>query len=252
MPKLIILGSSVAVVDDRHHNTHLAVAGHQRILMIDCPCAPILRLRRVGLQLEHISDLILTHFHPDHVSGAPLMIMNLWLLGRKSPLNIYGLDHTLQRLKQLLELFEWSAWSNLFAVYFKPISAEEMRLVLENEEWRVFSSPVKHLIPTIGLRIEFTESRKVLAFSSDTEPCSQVIRLAHKADVLLHEASGDYAGHSSAQQAGEIARQANAKSLVLIHYPSLHTDLRALMTSAKEYYSGRVKLAKDFMQIDFG
>jgi ribonuclease Z len=251
MPKLLILGSASAVADEEHQNTHLAVVGRQRILMIDCPCTPILRLKQVGLQLDHLHDLILTHFHPDHVSGVPLMLMNLWLLGRKHPLNIYGLDNTLDRLRNALDLFEWSAWSGLFAVNFRPIPIREMALVLEDEEWRVFASPVRHLIPNIGLRIEFTGSRKTLVYSSDTEPCPEIIRLASEADVLLHEASGRHTGHSDAYQAGEIAQQANAKRLILIHYSWLDAASEALVLDAQRSYTGQVELARDLMEIDF-
>lgn len=251
MPKLLVLGSSSAVADDEHQNTHLAVIGRQRILMIDCPCTPILRLKQAGLPLDHLHDLILTHFHPDHVSGVPLMIMNLWLLGRKSPLNIYGLEDTLERLKKVLDLFEWSAWSGMFAVNFRTIPAKEMALVLEDVEWRVFASPVRHLIPNIGLRIEFTERQKSLVYSSDTEPCPEIVRLAREADVLLHEAAGKHSGHSDAYQAGEIARQANAKRLILIHYSRLDSGSEALVIDAQRSYTGRVDLADDFMEIDF-
>ncbi len=252
MPKLIILGSSSGVADEHHQNTHLAVVGRQCILMIDCPCVPVLRLKQAGLQLDHLNDLILTHFHPDHASGVPLMLMNLWLLGRKQPMNIYGLADTLERVKKVLDLFEWSSWSHMYPVNFRSIPNEEMALVLEHEEWRVLSSPVRHLIPNIGLRVEFTESQKAMAYSSDTEPCPQVIRLAQGVDVLLHEATGRYVGHSDAQQAGEVAQRANAKRLVLVHYSGWNSPVEVLVSNAQHSYRGIVEPATDFMQIDFG
>ena len=77
---------------------------------------------------------------------------------------------------------------------------------------------MKHLIPTIGLRMEFANGR-IAAYSCDTEPCAAVMRLGYEADLLLHEAVGEARGHSSGAQAADIARQAEVKRLVLIHYP---------------------------------
>jgi len=86
MPKVIILGSSNAIPDEKHENSHMALVGDERLVLIDCVNNPIVRLRKAGLDVEDITDLLLTHFHPDHVSGVPLLLMDLWLLGRKKEL----------------------------------------------------------------------------------------------------------------------------------------------------------------------
>lgn len=251
MPKLIVLGSSNAVADENHENTHMAVVGGGRFILIDCPGSPIARLRKAGLDPNQLSDLILTHFHPDHVSGVPLLLMDLWLLGRQAPLNIYGLDHTLERVEKNMDLYNWSRWPDFFPVNFTRLPEKEMSKVLENEEWRVFASPVQHLIPTIGLRIEFLEVAKSLAYSCDTEPCEQVVHLARGADLLLHEAAGPAQGHSGPLEAGRIARQAGAKRLFLVHYPTGEFDSASLVPAAAQAFNGPVALAQDFMEIQF-
>ncbi|HJW90420.1 MAG TPA: MBL fold metallo-hydrolase [Anaerolineales bacterium] len=251
MPKLIILGSSNAVADVNHENTHMAVHGAERILLIDCVGSPIVRLRRAGIDLDQLTDLLLTHFHPDHVSAVPLFLMDLWLLGRRKPLEIFGLEHTLQRLEQVMELYSWSRWPNFFPVSFNRVPDQEMSPIMETGEWRVYASPVKHLIPTLGVRIEFVESQKVLAYSCDTEPCGQVVRLAHRADVLIHEATGASAGHSSADQAGAIAQEAGVKRLYLIHYPTGNFNSQELALVAAQSFSGPVVLAEDLMELEF-
>ncbi len=251
MAILIILGSSNAIADEKHENTHMVLQGIERTILIDCVNNPILRLRRVGVDFNSLTDLILTHFHPDHVSGVPLLLMNMWLLGRERPLDIYGLHHTLDRIENLMGGYDWANWPNFFPVAFHRLPAEERTLVLENSEFRVFASPVRHLLPTIGLRCEVLKTGKVLAYSCDTEPCSQVVNLAAGVDVLIHEASGASPGHTSASQAGEIARQAEAKVLCLIHYPTGSFDYASLVGQAKEYFQGEVFLAEDFMELEF-
>jgi ribonuclease Z len=251
MAKLIILGSSNAIPDEHHENTHMAVAGDKNIVLIDCVSNPILRLPQAGIEFDALTDLILTHFHPDHVSGVPLLLMNMWLLGRKDPLNIYGLHHTLDRIEDLMGFYSWEDWPNFFPVVFHRLPQEEMTPVLENDEFRIIASPVRHMVPTIGLRLENVQSRTSVAYSCDTEPCEQVVRLANRVDFLIHEAAGAGVGHSSAAQAGEIASEAGVNGLYLIHYQTRGFDTQALIAEAQSKYAGKVALAEDFMQLEF-
>jgi ribonuclease Z len=251
MAKLTVLGSANAVADEQHENTHLVLQGETRTILIDCVNNPVLRLRRAGIDFEQLTDLILTHFHPDHVSGVPMLLMNMWLLGRQRPLSVYGLHHTLDRIEDLMGFYDWSHWPNFFPVSFCRLPKLEKMLVLESEELRIFAAPVRHLMPTLGLRIEFLKTNRVFAYSCDTEPCSQVIDLAAGADVLFHEATGATPGHSSASQAASIGRDAQAKSLYLIHYSTGDFDTQTLLDEARRVFPGPVALAEDFMMLEF-
>lgn len=251
MPKVIILGSSNAIPTTQHENTHMVVIGKERTVLVDCVSNPILRLEKAGVELDQLTDLILTHFHPDHVSGVPLLLMDMWLMGRSKPLNVYGLHHTLDRTEDLMRSYGWAEWPHFYPVAFHRLPAQEMTPVLDCPDFRVFSSPVRHLLPTIGLRFEFNHNRKVMAYSCDTEPCSQVVRLAGGADVLIHEAAGAARGHSSAEQAAEVATRAEAGALVLIHYPTGKYATGDLLKEAAGKYQGPVQLAEDFMALDF-
>lgn len=251
MPNVIILGSSNAIPDENHENSHMALVGDERLVLIDCVNNPIVRLRKAGLNVENITDLILTHFHPDHVSGVPLLLMDLWLMGRKNELRIYGLDYTLDRLETMMGLYGWEAWPDFFPVTMNRLPEKDMTVIQDNDQWRIFSSPVKHLIPNIGLRIEFIESGKVFAYSGDTEPCRQVVELADKAHVLVHEAAGPSLGHSDASQAGQIAEKSGANRLYLIHYPNGRFKDGDLIKRAVKEFNGPVQLAEDFMKFEF-
>lgn len=250
MAKIIFLGTSNAIPDEEHENTHLlAMTAHRRIL-IDCGDNPILRLKKAGISFHDLTDLILTHFHPDHVAGVPQLLMSMWLMGRRRPLNIYGLHHTLDRIERLMEFYGWGEWPGFFPVSFYRVPVQEMAPLIEDQDINIYASPVKHLIPCIGLRMEFKPEGKIIAYSADTEPCTQIIRLAAGADILIHEASGSFVGHSSASQAGDIARQAEAGALYLVHYPTGIFANGNLVTEAAQQFPGPVILAQDFMEID--
>jgi ribonuclease Z len=251
MPRWFFLGSAYAVADAAHENTHMVVEGRERMIMIDCVNNPIMRLQQLGLDHHQLTDLVLTHFHPDHVSGVSLLLMNLWLLGRKHLLNIYGLHHTLDRVESLMAAHDWGHWPNFFPVAFHRLPKEEMTLAFESADFRMFTSPVKHLLPTIGVRVELREIGQTVAYSCDTEPCPQIVNLARGADVLIHEAAGEGAGHSSATQAAMTAVQAGAKRLYLVHYPVGGFDASPLVAEAKKVFPGEVILAEDYMEIPF-
>lgn len=251
MPKMVILGSSNAIPDEMHENTHMALVGDGKFVLIDCPGNPVVRLRKAGLDLEQLSEIILTHFHPDHVSGIALLLMDLWLLGRKRMLRISGLEATLSRFEQLMMLYGWDDWPGFFPVQRNYLPEEEMALVLDDPEWRIFASPVMHLIPNIGLRIEATRTGKALVYSSDTEPCPQVVRLAHGADILIHESAGAARGHSDSSQVADIADEAGVDHLYLIHYPTGKFWDETILTRARARFDGPVALAEDLMEIPF-
>ena len=252
MTKLIILGSSAAVPSSDHANTHMAFRGEDGVVLVDCSGTQILRLAEAGITLDEVSDIILTHFHPDHVGGVPLLLMNMWLMGRQDALRIYGLHHCLERLEDMMGFYHWDNWPEFFPVAFHRLPERERVLVLENNELRIFSSPVRHVIPTIGLRTEHRHGNTCIAYSSDTEPCNPMIALARGADTLIHEAAGESIGHSSARQAGQVAQEANVGRLVLIHYPTLGGVPKDLLKNAKETFDGEVLLAEDLMEFEMG
>lgn len=78
----------------------------------------------------------------------------------------------------------------------------------------------EHQIPTLAVRLE-NESCS-LVYTADTGPMEGLVPLARGADLLLAEATyqDDVQGppvHLSARQAGELAREAEVRELVLTH-----------------------------------
>jgi ribonuclease Z len=179
------------------------------------------------------------------------MLMHMWQLGRQGPLRFYGLHHCMNRTEDLMNAFLWETWPDFFPVTFHRVRERAEAPVLENEDFRITAWPVKHFIPTIGLRIENKVTGSVLAYSCDTEPTPSLMELAAGADKLIHEAAGAGIGHSSPRQAGETARRAGAKSLYLIHYQVWNRDTSSYVPEAQETYDGPVILCKDYDEYEF-
>ncbi len=250
MELLTFLGTANAISDENHENSHLLVQSGATNILVDSPGNPISRLLAAGFDPIEITHIVLTHFHADHISGLPLLLMDLWLLKRKAPLKIFGLRTTIEQTKALLALFSWEKWENLYPVEFIEVSDKNETIFIDNSNIKVTSTPVKHLIPTIGIKCEFPKSQKKLVYSSDSEPCSSIQQLAKGVHVLIHEAAGYGVGHSSAQQCGELANLCEVEELYLIHYPT-GIDPETMIFAAKEHFNGKVFIAEDFNKILF-
>ncbi|MDY7079730.1 MAG: MBL fold metallo-hydrolase [Chloroflexota bacterium] len=251
MARVIALGTAAAVPDEKHANTYLAVEGEQGFFLIDCADSPLTRMQRVGLVPERLRGLIITHFHPDHVAGIPILLMNVWLLGRTASLPVYGLQDALERFRSMMSLFYWDEWPGFFPVSCRTVAREAGALVLEDDDFRITGAPVQHVVPTLGLRIENKRSGRAVAYSSDTSPCEAMVTLAQNVDILIHEAAGSTFGHSSGAQAGQVARRAGAKRLVLIHYRPAPRKYDRWIEDASAAFGGPVELAQDFGEYFF-
>ncbi|MBC8447277.1 MAG: MBL fold metallo-hydrolase [Chloroflexi bacterium] len=251
MPRIIALGTSAALPHNARENTYLLLDGKTRSYLIDCAGSPVQRLRQVGVALDRLEGLIVTHHHPDHIYGVPTLLTSLWLSGRQRPFHIYGPEKSIHILQAISELMEWDEWTDWLPVVYHGVPAQEGAGVLDGPEFRITGSPGEHLaMTTLALRMESRQTGSVAVYSSDTGPCDAVVRLAQGADLLIHEATGPHQGHSSAAQAGAVARQAQVGRLVLVHYPRSE-DAPLMMRQAKEEFAGPVEVAEDLAVYEF-
>jgi ribonuclease Z len=98
-----------------------------------------------------------------------------------------------------------------------------------------------------------------LMLSGDTRPCEAVVGAAKDADVLIHEStfSDDEqqraleTRHSTAREAGRVAKAAGARRLILTHLSSRHdTDPSRQRAQARAEYPGPVEVAHDGMTVE--
>jgi ribonuclease Z len=245
MAKLTILGSAAAVPDMDHENVYMVLEGEKSALLIDCAGSPLARLRAAGVDLDKLGSLIVTHHHPDHIYGVPSLLLGLRMHSRRALFDIFGTRESLAVIWGMMDLLEWQKWPSPFPVGRHEVKMTEGALVTDSDEFEVRASPTEHSLPSIGLRIVSKATGGVVAYSSDTSPCDAFVRLAQGADILIHESTGDYVGHSTGTQAGAVARRCGAKKLVLIHY-AIDADFEALRWEAEKEFGEAVELAEDF------
>ncbi len=121
----------------------------------------------------------------------------------------------------------------------------------ESVEWDGKTlKPEKFLSASKGLKIVYT---------GDCTPGQRVLEAAEGADLLIHESTFAQEirenavkyKHSTAKDAGVMAREANVKQLVITHFSTRYKneDLYKLLDEAKKEFENTV-MASDFMVIE--
>jgi len=97
---------------------------------------------------------------------------------------------------------------------------------------------------------------KKVAYVADTAYCTNAVKLAENADVLICESTylsekelkAEEHEHLTAKQAALIASNANAKKLVLTHFSQRYKTVHELEDEARIYFPETIA-AHDFMRI---
>ena len=205
-------------------------------------------LATIGEKLDDIKHVIISHRHGDHLAG----IMAVILAGRAP--TFYGLPDTMTAAEQLFEL----SYPNVSAVlqtkprYVNIAYGEQRNIAGYNFSFY----KANHRVPTVAIRVE--RNGKTLAYSGDCIPSREIIDSARDADIFICDAlcaSGDIDKkrlqglmHPTAAEAAQMARQAKAKSLAMVHIARF-ADNRKMLAEARENYDGPISIPFDGSQL---
>jgi ribonuclease Z len=255
--RVTFLGTGDALNGERAQSSLALPLSGDETMLIDTSSGTVLlgRLEAAGIPLESVRHLFLSHRHFDHVGGFAPLLATLASLS-EAPLLVHAAPDTLRALRNLLDLTlpgveDWLGkrlgWREL--IPGKPT---------EVGETEVTPFPLDHGLECVGFRI--AHAGAVAVFSVDTRPTREIAENASGADLLVHDTYGpkdaaDQAhamGHSTATDAGEAARAAGVRRLVLTHLRSSRfVDPGALAAEAETAFGGPVSAAEDLDMIEF-
>jgi ribonuclease Z len=264
--------------------------GADRIL-IDCGEGTQRQLvKSVGL--TDLTDIFLTHLHADHWLGLPGMLKSFELRDRERPLTVHGPPGTTALLERLRPVFGRPRYGLTlrdlepgeiirrndfeivpFAVRHRGV-AFGYQLTEDDRPGRFDAALAEQLGVTPGPdfgRLQRGETiggvapeqvmgetrfgRRIVV-TGDTAPTDAVVVAAHRADVLVHEATftdqdADRAaltGHSTARQAAEVAIDAEVRMLALTHLSSRYSG-GEIRDEARAVFPG-TEVPRDFDTIE--
>ena len=253
--RLLLLGTSPALASAEQDHIYLLLDGPAGFWLIDCGGSAAHQLLRLGYDPLLLKGLILTHGHADHIYGLPVFVQDMWLRGRREPLLIYANTATIDRCRQLLELFMHEPMRRF--VEFHHLSDAPGAEAMQTDDFRLKTAPTVHSFPCSALRFEPKDGSRIVVYSADTAPTPNVVELARGAGLLIHEASvlepvSTEIGHSTAAEAAGIAAEAGVPELWLVHtHPWLYRDRATYLHEAEKAFRGEIVVAKDGDEIVF-
>lgn len=224
MATLHLLGTGAPASDPHRTTTMLGFSDDTRVVLVDCGGDVLHRALRAGLDINKFEAIILTHEHPDHVSGFALFVEKMWLFGRRKPIPVYGPETALAQARGNFASYNTSRWIGVPDLEWHPVPLDERVPFLQVNDLSFSSSPNEHGVPCIGIRVDNAGSGRSVCYSADTRPCDAIVRLGSGCEIMVHEAGGDNPVHTTIDQAAEIAHRAGASQLILVHLPAGLSD----------------------------
>ena len=245
--ELVTVGTgTVAPSAERTAACHWVERGDLRILL-DCGPGSLHRLARADLPWPAVTHVILSHFHPDHYAEVPMLVYALkytTVPARRAPLAVLG-PPGLGRLMQALAggFGPWLLEPG-FPLAIREVP-ERVSIALDDAVM-LETCRVPHTAESVAIGLTAPEGR--LVYTGDTGPSPELAAWAARCELLLAECSLPESMaldlHLTPERAGELARAAGAKRLVLTHFypPVENTDPAG---TAGTRYPGPVRAARD-------
>lgn len=117
-------------------------------LLIDCGEGTQIALKEKGWSFKPIDTICFTHYHGDHISGLPGLLLTMGNADRREPLTLIG-PKGLERVVNALRVI---APELPFPIIYKEIQENEQ--VFEQNGYRITAFRVKHNVLCYGYTIE--------------------------------------------------------------------------------------------------
>ncbi|MDD5163692.1 MAG: MBL fold metallo-hydrolase [Candidatus ainarchaeum sp.] len=249
--KLTVLGSGSPISGPERATSGYLVESSQGKIVLDLGFGCFKNLQKI-CNPPDISAICFSHFsHPDHVADLVAFLMHRKVSSdfeHSSPnqLNLFGPAGFGEFFSNLMKTFPFFV-PLPFPVKVTEVSYDKLQIF----DFAVRTKPVKHVHgAAIGFRIE--SEGKTIMYSGDSGYCDALVELGKDSDLMVLECStlGRFNDvHLMPEDCAKIAKQANAKALMLSHlFPD--TEKLDFQKILSEKFSGKIIKAKDLLKVE--
>ncbi len=273
--KVILLGTGNPNPDPRHLGCSLIILVDETPYVVDFGAGLVRQAAALTpeyggvieeLDIKKLAIAFLTHMHSDHTIGYPDLILTPWVMGRETPLEVYGPDGVIEMSENILKAFQDDIKYRIYGL--EPannegwrVNAHEIRegIVYEDTNVTVEAFLIKHGTWPDAYGYRFTTPDKVIVISGDTAPCENIIKYSQGADILIHEVYYKKAfdekdefwkryhsiNHTSTYELAEIAIKTKPGLLVLYHVLFWGSSEQEILDEIAQGYDGKVLVGAD-------
>jgi ribonuclease BN (tRNA processing enzyme) len=256
--RLTVLGKSPSWQDAGGACSGYLIEEDETAVVVDCGNGVFSKLRRFR-DYTRVDAVVISHLHADHFLDLVPFSYALIYAPKQQPVPVHTWEGTDNPARPRLiappgavETFRQvvGAWGNddLIESAFRIEEYAAGDRVEVGDVWASFH-PVPHFVETFAVRIG-SEGDGEIAYSADTRPGKEIVDVARDADLLIIEGTlprperTGVRGHLTPEEAGDHAKQAGAKRVVITHISDEIGDDWA-REEAEKGFGGPVEIAHE-------
>jgi ribonuclease BN (tRNA processing enzyme) len=257
--RITVLGKSPSWQDAGGACSGYLIEDGETSLLLDCGNGVFSKLRRFRDYVT-LDAVVISHMHADHFLDLVPYSYALTYAPRQQPVPVDRWPGTDSPARPQLNVPEGGrdilrrvvgSWGNEDLVE-KAFDLREYGTSdrLEVGDLRVRFHEVPHFLETHAVEITTTNGGGRFTFGADSRPCHEIPEFAQGTDLLMLEATlprperAGPRGHLTPAEAGDHARRANARRLVITHISDELDELWARDEAAKAF-GGPVDVARE-------
>ena len=256
MAEICFLGTGGSVATEDRDNTSILMVNRDDLILIDCPGSPFQKIKKLGLDPRRVSSLLVTHVHPDHIYGLPMLVHSLMM--EKLRIKLYGSQESVFFCRQLLNLFNLQDEKIKCRIDFISLTPEKTFDLHDSLSCRTLEVP--HKSSSLAFFFNFKGEKKEVIYSGDTPAFSPLFKHGAGVDTLIHDCSVPSrffqevphlsSMHTNALELGKLAQSAGIKRLLPCHFfVDLDFSVSEIETEIRQNYTGELIVPRDFSRI---